>query len=454
MIEAIFWGTTILAIGLMLCRIIFKKDFFSIYTYIFIGIYIPLILSFCDWSFYHVQEKGENFYFIFVEFALVLIISIILPQNHTLSLPNIQIVRKRQGVPVELYNIVFCAFVLIENYYVSGYWVPSFHGVDVHTLKMPLAYFITTAAYIVGVLNIFEYFITHKKRYFVYMAVSFMFNMITKSSRTDLFIGIVQIVSLYGFFYLSQKTRTSRSRAIKKKNTLKLVLIILCIILLILPLGIRIGYDRSNHYGLYNYRYSDGIRYTGPEYAGELLAFYYGYFALSFDNLAYNIMNISIHPNWIGLNTFRTLYFGVLQFDNLLGLNGSEAYQANKIRTAGAAISTVFLDMYYDYSYFVIIPFIISFIIYFYLRKKVCCRKVKVASLILYFYWVPMWMFFSFDNRVYDYPVLWHTILIVIIFNWRYTIFYDGLKNGNISLPLNTTKPAPSSVKKFKFIWK
>ena len=74
---------------------------------------------------------------------------------------------KRQGI----YNLIYIACVLIENYYISGTIFPNLFGMDVHTLRMPYIYFITTGIYILSLLNILEFFCTKKKRYLLYLSL-------------------------------------------------------------------------------------------------------------------------------------------------------------------------------------------------------------------------------------------------------------------------------------------
>lgn len=430
MLNVIFWIVSIAAVVSAVYHIVVKKDLYGVSTYILLGVYLPLFMSFLDWSYYHISDKGEVFYYIFILFGMIFFIFNLLSQSR-IMMTNLRfsIKKRKRRMPVGIYNLIYIACVLIENYYISGTIFPNLFGMDVHTLRMPYIYFITTGIYILSLLNILEFFCTKKKRYLLYLVMSLLINVVTKSARVDAFICVVQIVSLCGFYYLSKRNLIKERDKIKQKKKKRWPAIILlgCLMAGIITYSLDVGNDRMNKFGLYSMRYEDGIGYQGPEFIGEVLPYYYGYFALSFDNLAYNTQQQESTHNYLGLNTFRTLYFGILQFDNLLGLTGSEATQENVIRCSGAAVATGFWDMYYDYGILICVPFIISFAIYVFLRKKVTKPRVQLLALAVYFYWVPIWMFLSFDNRLYDYQVLWHIIIMALLLRNRYEMEYDEI---------------------------
>lgn len=421
---SLFWFFTIITIIYLIFVIFRKQDFFSINTYILLGVYLPLLISNFNWSYYHIEDRPDSFYILFIIFNLLAIFVNILPQN-SIKYKNITFeIKKDLKLPVEVYNMIYIFAILMENYYVSGYFIPSRYGIDIHTARMPYVYFITTAIYLVSVMNLVEFFATKKKRYAVYILILVSFNVVTKSSRIDAFISATQLISILLFyFFYSKKSVIIKGKEIEKKsNKIKIILIAIIFAIILITIGLVVGNNRMNANGKYNLSYADGIKYTGPETPGEVLAYYYGYFPISFDNLAYNMANTEINPNYIGLSSFRTLYFGVFQFDNLLGLDGGEATKANDIRSKGAAIATGFWDFYYDFGNFIFIPVTISFAIYYLLKLKVANKKPTLLAFVLYFYWIPLWFFLSFDNRIYDYQVLLHVILMSFIIPKRYEL--------------------------------
>ena len=412
----VFWLTTLMAI-IISCFYIFKrKDYFSILTYNLLGIYLPLLVSFFNWSTFSVSKNGNLFCYVFLCLNIACILYCFLPYYKLNGLEDIKIYRRKHVIPIVFINAVYIACVLIENIYLSGMLFPGLAGIDVHTGRMPGIYFLTTATYIVVVTDLLEFIASGKIRCLVYAAISFLTNIISKSSRVDAGIATIQISSLLLFIFLSKGR--------KKKVSIKRIVII-CVLVIFLMLlineGIAIGNNRMNSNGKYNTVYSDGIGYSGPEMDNELLAYYYGYFPMSFDNLAYNLKTVSPDFNGIGLNSFRCLYFGILQFDNLFGLDGSTAVKNKIIRCRAAAVPTIFWDFYYDYDVLVFIPIAITFLIAFSLRRKLA-RERTVISMIVYFYWVPMWMFGSFDNRSYDYQTIWHILILYLFFKRRYLL--------------------------------
>lgn len=419
----LYWFFTISAILVLLVKIFTKKDYFSLNTYILLGIYLPLLMSHCNWSYLHVENRPNIFYVMFIVFDLLSIVFAILPQKNFEFLDFI-IIKKSKKIPIEFYNLFYLLCVSIENIYASGYIFPALYGIDIHTARMPYIYFFTTGIYFFAFMNLMEYFSSKKKKYLVYIGILLCFNIVTKSSRIDAFMCIVQLLSVFLLYYFSsKKTKIVKGKSVKKKRNRKLIIICSAIFaVLILFIGMNIGINRMNSNGKYNLKYSDGIGYTGPEFGGGVLSYYYGYFPLSFDNLAYNMKLGNIEPNYIGLCSFRNFFFGILQFDNLFNLDGGAASRANIIRSKAAAVATGFWDFYYDYGDFFFVPLIISFMLYYCIKNKLGGEKRNIISLAIYFYWVPLWMFLSFDNRIYDYQVLAHIIIMILIIPKRYKL--------------------------------
>lgn len=412
--EVLFWIFTIISILIVLWHIFFYKDYFSILTYTVLGIYVPLLMSFLNWSSYSVIDKGWLFYFIFISLDIVCIIYCFFPIKRLDKIKNIDISRKEHAFPLGLVNIVYIVCVLVENVYLSGFLFPSLLGIDVHTGRMPFIYFITTAIYIVVASDIMEFISTKKIRYIVYAVISFLINVISKSSRVDAGIAIVQIGSFLLFYFLSKNND-------RKAFGKKLLMFFACFFIgfLIVNKGIEVGNSRMNSNGLYQTVYSDGIGYNGPKTTNEILEYYYGYFPMSFDNLSYNLQHVDSEFNVIGMNSFRCLYFGILQFDNLFNLDGSSAVKNKIIRCKAAAVPTIFWDFYYDFDILIIIPIFITFLVAYQLARKTV-NKQTLMFCMLYFYWVPLWMFGSFDNRSYDYQIIWHVIMMYVLFKNRY----------------------------------
>jgi hypothetical protein len=388
-------------------------------------------MSFLDWSPYHVADRSLEFYLMFISLNIICFISAIIPQGNISQIKNVEFYRKSRVIPIEVYNVIYIACVFIENYYLSRYFFPSAHGIDVHTGRMPFIYFITTASYVVAMGDVIEFLSTHKIRYVAYAVVAIIINVVTKASRIDAFISFVQVGSLLLFYLLSKERKVVAGSTVRRKKKRRLPIIILAavIIFIVASRSIKVGNDRMNSNGRYNLVYSNGIGYSGPETTTEFLPYYYGYFALSYDNLAYNMQCVDTKNNYIGLNTFRCLYFGVLQFDNILGLDGGESSRANEVRCRAAAVTTVFWDFHYDFGMFAFIPIAITFYIAGMLSNRLK-RKQDIYSLLIYFFLVPLWMFGSFDNRIYDYQIIWQVVLIWLLYRKRFVMVTDANKDN------------------------
>lgn len=416
----LFFLVFTIAIIMIIYRIVKYNDVFDISTYILLGIYLPLCLSFFDWSAYHISEKSWKYYYVISNFIIVHIIYMILSYKRV-KFNRFEIITNKK-IPIEFINIVFFASVLIENYYISGFLIPSFEGLDIHTRRMPIFYFFTTATYVFVVINILEFIATSKKRFIIYAIAVYLFNPITKLARIDSVLALFQIISFLIYYLLSKNNeRINNITTLLEKNYTKIISTFLFFTFMVYC-GIELGNNRMNSFGIYNLIYANGIAYYGPDFFGEFLTYYYGYFALSFDNLAHNIQYTIIDTNYVGLNTFRSLYFGMLQFDNLFDLNGSAAPRANDIRCAAAAVTTMFWDFYYDFEYFVFVPYIVSFLCAYFLKQRINNNNNSLFSVLLYFYWIPLWLFGSFDNRVYDYNVIGVIIILYIITKIKYKL--------------------------------
>ena len=164
--------------------------------------------------------------------------------------------------------------------------------------------------------------------------------------------------------------------------------------------AIQIGINRMNHYGMYSLSYSNGIGYTGP--GGEIAAWLYGYFVLTFNNLNRSIiMGRAIH-NYLGLYSFPDLFFGILQFDNLLGLANNQAQSASAWVVRATTVPTGFWSFYYDYGVICFIPILVAFIRERLIMQYIRIAKRKIIWVVLFFYYVPQWLFMNFTNTVFD----------------------------------------------------
>ncbi len=89
----------------------------------------------------------------------------------------------------------------------------------------------------------------------------------------------------------------------------------------------------------------------------------------------------------------------------------------------------MFWDFHYDFGMFAFIPIAITFYIAGMLSNRLK-RKQDIYSLLIYFFLVPLWMFGSFDNRIYDYQIIWQVVLIWLLYRKRFVMVTDANKDN------------------------
>lgn len=416
--TALFWISTCACIFAWLFRMS-KRDYFSILTYIVFGIYVPMFFYFAKWSVLFLTPVQDDFYWIFI--CLNLLLLIVQFFDPLIKRPRgLCLTYKRGPAFLFLVDSIYVAAMLAENYLGSGHILPGLVGVDIHTFHAPILFYITGATYLVVALNTLVA-INGKKWLLLVDVLVVALLFFGKSARMDAFIAIIECVSLIAFIGIPEVARKIKERNGRNNRSRKNVVaavIMAAVLILAVQTGVNIGNDRMNSYGRYDITYGDGIGYCGPELFGDTLSLYYGYFPFSFYNLNNNIAFVGPQGSFAGINSFRSLYFGVLQFDNLFGAPLNEANDSKVIVTKGATVTTGFWDFYYDYGVFCIIPISVSLVIYLLLRRALADRMHNSPACILaYFYWTPLWFFMSFNDTVWDTCVIMNLILIAVVFN-------------------------------------
>lgn len=426
--ELIFWITTGACIACWVARLL-NRDYFSILTYVVLGIYLPMFLYFAGWSYLFTSSIQIDFYYIFICFNLALLF--VQPFDPVMNrTTTYQFVLCCSSKLVIVVNCIYIAAMLAENYLGSGYFLPALHGIDIHTYHAPVLFWVTGATYIVMAIDTLSG-LFHQKRFLLLDLVIIALLFVGKSARMDVFISIIQTVSLLIFANISKVKKDKSGSRIKASKLKKKILsaVLACALIAIVLFAVNVGNTRMNHYGQYDIQYSDGIGYKGPEFFGDAMAYYYGYFPFSFYNLNVNIALVGPHENYIGQDSFRSLYFGILQFDNVFDMPLNEANDSKIIVTKGATVTTGFWDFYYDYGQYCYIPMIISMVLYILLRRNLFNNSFQKSSSILsYFYWTPLWFFMSFNNTVWDTCVLVNLILLLLISDkvFKVTVYSAG----------------------------
>lgn len=384
-----------------------KKIKFSLLTYIWAGIYIPLLLYQLNWS--KLVDTRNSFYFnyIFIVLTILLVFYEYITRSKEPSRleKNQKIVLTEKGkIIIPLINIIFIFLYLLENYIGSKSLFPALKHIDIHTYYLPIISYFTNCQYLVLVSDYYYYKATKNKKYLLLILIVFLIPIVTRSSRMQ---AVQNIVSLFSIILFLEGVKY-RFKNYKKLRKILIVIFIVSIVLL----NNYTNY-RTSHYGKYkNISYLDEIKFTGPKKL-SFLAIYYGYFPMSFNNLKINLLGRNVSHNYIGLYSFTCLYFGIFQIDNLLGINPYGASTNKLVSTSAATVTTGFWEFYYDYGLFLFIPIMVSFYVCGKFLKKAIKEKNKLTYRTLYFWYVPLWFFMSFQNVVFS-----SVLIIVGIFTY------------------------------------
>lgn len=403
--NIIFWITFLICILFGLYSFNIKKDYFNIFIFVVIGVYLPLLLYMAKWSDLIYIEVSNKFYLIFIYLNISLIISFLLIKHNKNDKSFKFCLRNRRKF--DLVNIIYVLLYLLENYIGSKTIFPTMNNIDIHTFSAPIISFITKNLYIILVFNLMFYLYTKKKKYILYIITLVLIPIITRGARMQVLIAISQVI-VFLLYYL-YSNREKYNFRIKKHN------IILMGVLGIFLINFMVNYTdyRMNHFGKYDLKYENTIKYTGPKFMGKVLPVYYGYFPISFNNLNINISLNNIKHNYIGIYSFKSLNYGVLQLDNLLGIEPYKPENTAIVTSKSATVPTGFYDYYYDFGVFCFIPIIFSIIIYIFLYKK-SKSSGSVYWKVVYCYYMPLWIFISFQNTLYNTAIPAGIVLLFI----------------------------------------
>lgn len=419
--KTLYW-LVILAIAILAVYRIVKRDFYNFAVYAAIGCVIPLCLFHLDWSTLFLRHIASDFYLIIIYFGItVLVVSCIEKKN---VFWNISFSIRSQGV-IFFYNIVFFFLSLLENYMLSGTPFPFLSGIDVHTERIGGILWFTNTGFIVVALDYLAFYKTRKYVYLFLMLVGLFFPVIGKGSRIEAGIALSQLGLLILYIRKNKRNNTA-SYLIKHffQNTIKLVAIIIVGILMISG-ALLTGELRSKGEVSSESQYALSIGYSGigEGTTKDMLAWYYGYFPFSYHNLNNNIISTRISTNWIGFNSFKALWFGLLRF-SWFGYESDIANKAKDITTTSATVVTAFWDFYYDYGSYCFIPIIIMGCFYLLLKSNICTPKVTIASILIYCYWAGLCFFISFNNVVFFDCVFINLIILTITSNLAFQVEY------------------------------
>lgn len=426
--QYVFWATFLAYVIISLRNIFLKKIRYSSATYILLGVCIPLVLYSFRWSELITEAPTDDFYILFIYLFLAGIFAQII-NNGEVNCPSEIIITRGRGF-ITLINLVWIASLLMENYVTTGYLFPSLLGIDGHAQQASGLLYITRASYAFVALDLVYFFSTKEKYYFSLSLIPILLPILSTSSRMQavetLLEGLSFFLFLWGNGYSIKNPNKLRNTILvwkgkpiideSKRGRFGIIqkVILAIIIGVLVYVLVMVGIDRMTHYGIYSVLYSDGIKYTGP--FGEVGAWIYGYFALSFNNLNRSILTNRAVPNYIGIYSFNSLFFGILQFDNLFGMKSNAAQSASNWVVHAATVPTGFWSFYYDYKLLCFIPIVWAFIRERIIKYFSVRSKRGLIWTVIYFYCIPQWFFMSFTNTIFDVTGLTTAIIIIILF--------------------------------------
>lgn len=412
-----FWVVTTIVILASLHRTAITKDYFSIYTYLLAGVYVPLLLYMAGWSRYITSAPSDDFYLLFTELGIVILLSMLAGDGKDLKAPAFIEPRRATGWAIWL-AIIYAAACIAENYLGSGYAFPALNGIDIHTYRAPGLMYLTTAIYAVVAANLMSAMCARSMaRRFAHIAAIvgiLAIYLAGKAARMSVAQVAIQVVSIALFFYVQ------RLNVAGKSIGPRVGLATASLATVGIWLFAAIGNDRASGFGVYQINYSNTIGYTGPQLGGDWLGWYYGYFPMSFNNLNLSILTNNPHWDAFGLNTFKFLYFGLLQFDNLFGLDAYASDAASVYPLEQTLVPTGFWNLYYDYKAFAWIPLAACFLFYIWLRRRCTRPQASLADISVYFFWVPTWLFMSFQLIPLEVSMLTSGIAAWLVMRWGF----------------------------------
>ena len=392
--------------------IIKKHNYFSSATFIAVGILIPLVLYFAKWSNIITQEPSGAFYWIFI---CLFGLSAFFQVNTKSELLCTQEIVFKNGMMklIPLANLFWIVCILLNNKIVSGYFFPSLSHIDMHAQNASVILHFVRSTFAVIALDIIAWFKTKKFRYLILALSLIAVPVISTSDRMVPTEAALCGLSFFLFMLLSgygkKQAKTLQRRKLKPYQ----IILVVLLVLLVAYAMISVGIYRASHFGKYTISYARTIGYTGP--FGEFGAWIYGYFVLSINNLNQSIIAGAENPNFIGLYSFSSLFFGLLQFDNLFGIKGGAAQFSSAFTLHEATVPTGLWNFYYDYSVMCFIPMIVAFVKELWLRQQARKSPKKLIWCALYFYYIPEWFFMGFTNTIFSATGLTAGILIYIL---------------------------------------
>lgn len=410
MLKVAYWVTLVIWLIILIARHK-KSHIYGINSLMLIGVVMPLLLYLADYSVLIDTDIDSNFYYIFIAINLIMSLYSMfadetLPASVELNIANVSIEH------AETISLVFLALYVVETYLLSGLLAPALHGKDIHTASFPIISFLTRNIMIPAMLDVICFYKTRKYRYLVYVAVIIFLPIVTRNARMVSFETIMAVLLLWVILHaVKQKHIKAGFLNVKVKHLVAVACV--CILAVgVLNYTTELTNKRTINNGAVDFDYGESIGYTGP--LGNIGAVYYGYFPLSYNNLNLRLKYDSPNYNPEGLYSFASLWFGVLELDNIFGISTTQDVANRIVTTSSATVPTAFWTYWYDYGPLGFFPVVVMICTSYYALMR-CRNNPTVLNLLLYTYLAYKIFFESFQNIYFAAPALWGLIILAII---------------------------------------
>lgn len=426
--------------------IVVKKHYIGLNLFVLLGIHFPMLLYFFGWSAYVDNSPTDEFFFIFFCLNLCMILFNLLIRDTCKFDLGTMPTKVSTGV-VLLTDCIFATLFLVESYLGSRSFVPALVGIDIHAYSAPIIAFVTRNLFLIVILNIVTFLVNRRKKYLVFAFALIALPVVTRSMRITAIITLVQVATFLALYFAAKRRGGERNIAPSRLGTKvkrhKLAVVLVVVVAVAFTFGAAaMTNNRMSHYGKYDLDYSTEIAYTGPEVLSDVVPVYYGYFPLSFNNLNLSLKYGTAEHNYVGLYSFTSVYFGLLQWDNVFGLDAFEpsAIGHRVYSTGSATVATGFWDYWYDYGYFCFIPIVAMIAICAWITRRLQI-KPSLFMYLQYCYFIPLVFFESFQNVFFGtetlYEVLFALILVRLAFGYSATgqdVVSRGSRLGELSI--------------------
>jgi hypothetical protein len=385
----------------MIFRFFKTRQIFNLLNLFFFSVIINFCLFLSKWSPF-ITECNWISYYIIGTFEILVIGASFLPckspafQAYRFHIKNLKL-KKITIRWAYLFVLGVVCLSAYENHALSGSFFPALKGIDVHTDSIktigPLIRACLPISYIFSYLEFRE---THSP-FIVIFTIFEVFYMIVGVGSRYWFLSSI-IVAVYFVLFANKIDR--------QKNSL---LTIIKLVALLCGVGLVLVLAGEKRIG--SLPYSSYIQYNGPfsnTAFGEILAWYYGYFPYSFQNLNLSVAYVYDGNLFTGGKLFwmpfayvsQIRYFLPFSYDTLLS-------NIRLLPNGSATVPTAFLYFFADFGFFYFITPGFYILIYWVSKNADSVLGYGFAAMMASVFWL-----FSFgDMFQWGLPILFFLIL-------------------------------------------